>query len=611
MIERTLALQTITFENGNRAKAVTVSPEEIGDVILDALGIPKPKSLISIIGGAGGIDQMDDASRSHLVQLISRGVARAAIEVGAAVIDGGTQSGVMAMIGQGVADRGRRTSLVGVAPRGKVTFPGGPAAGSIADGAPLDPNHSHFVLVESAEWGGEVETLGAVAKALSREVPDLTILVNGGETAKVELLNAVRNRWAILLLEGSGRLADEIAGLKKNYDAARKARSQPSGAKTELPFIQDPVLAEIVEDGEIHLFSVNGSPAELQLVVTRLLGGGDTLQLAWERFALYDHNAKNQQRFFFRVQDWILRLGVIATLLALIQNTIKTSVQLAAFMPLVEPLRAIIIIAPITLATLIAVSSKFNYGSKYILLRAAAESIKGQIFSYRARAAQYSDLRVTAATREMILEQKAESISRELMQSEVKDSALKTYKGPVPPLMFAAEAPDDGYSFLSPERYIEVRLGDQIRFHTRKVERLSRQLHRTQWAIYLFGGLGTFLAAIGLELWIAGTISLVGALTTYLQYQQVEFTLSRNNQTLAELGNLQAWWSALMTEEQAKQENIDRLVDTTERVLDEQSAAWVGKMRDALAELRKQQEKDREKYVADAKREGKSILGGR
>ncbi len=604
-----LGAQEILFENGNRAQAVFASDDATAETLLGALGVTKPKALITIVGGAQGVDQLSEAERSHLLQLFSRGVARAAIELGAAILDGGTHAGVMAMIGQGVADRGRKTQLIGVAPRGKVTFPGGPADGSIPDGAPLDPNHSHFVLVNANEWGGEITTMFAVGKELSREIADLAILVNGGETAKAEILKAVRQRWAILILEGSGRLADEIVQLKKMWGQAKAARR--AGEKKEMPFIQDPVLAEIIEDGEIHLFPVSGSPAELQLLVTRMLGGGDTLQLAWERFALYDHNAKGQQRFFFRVQDWILWLGVLATLLALIQNAIKTTPWLAAGLPLVEPLRIVIIIAPITLAVLISISSKFNYGSKYILLRAAAEAIKGQLFAYRARAAQYSDLRTTAATREMILEQRTETVSRELMQSEVKDSALKSYQGLVPPAMFAAEAPDDGFSFLSPERYIEVRLGDQIRFHTRKVERLDRQLHRTQWLIYLFGGLGTLLAAVGQELWIALTISVVGAMTTFLQYQQVEFTLSRNNQTLAELVNLQAWWSALTTEEQAKQENIDRLVETTERVLEEQSAAWVGKMRDALTELRAQQEKERKRIMDETKTAVKEKIAGR
>ncbi|MBI3536525.1 MAG: DUF4231 domain-containing protein [Chloroflexi bacterium] len=596
-----MSVQEIIFSNGNRAKAISASADSKASDLVTEVGLKRPNALIFFTGGAAGLDQLDDASKAHLVQLISRGVARGAGDVGATIIDGGTRAGVMAMIGQGVADRGHRTQLVGIAPQGKVTFPGGPAEGSIVDGAPLDENHSHFVLVESAEWSGEQKILFAVAEELSREVPDLTILVNGGGIAKAEVLQSVRNKWPILIVEGSGRLADEIAGLKKEAERV-KAKMQDAmrnhtGEKIEMPFIADPMMAEIVEDGEIVLFPIQNSPSDLQLQVTQLLGGGDTLQLTWHRFATFDYNAKLHQKRFFNLQWFILYLGVLATATALsIAYLDRLNISL-----LNDALRFVVILAPITLSVLIAVASKFNPGSKYILLRAAAEAVKGEIYAYRARAAQYGELKTPGATREMVLEQKSELVARQLMQTDVKDSALLEYTGPIPPAMAAAEAPDDGFSFLSPERYIEVRLGDQIRFHRNRIGRLDRQLRRAQWAIYLFGGLGTLLAAIKYELWIALTTSLVGAFTSFLQYQQVEFTLSRNNQTLTELVNLQAWWSALTTEEQAKPENIDRLVGSTERVLDEQNAAWVGRMRDALAELRAQQERDRERLDAQKK----------
>lgn len=41
------------------------------------------------------------------MQLFSRGIARAAVDAEALIMDGGTQAGVMAIMGQGVADRGR------------------------------------------------------------------------------------------------------------------------------------------------------------------------------------------------------------------------------------------------------------------------------------------------------------------------------------------------------------------------------------------------------------------------------------------------------------------------------------------------------------------------
>lgn len=187
---------------------MTPSPRTPVALILKALDIEQPEALIMLLGGAAGLDE---SLRPCLVQLFSNGIAHAVADRNALIIDGGTQTGVMAMMGQGVADTGRKSTLLGVAPAGKVIYPGGPTEKCVEDGAPLDPNHSHFILVESNEWGGETETMYQLAEELSKEIPVLTVLVNGGQIAKHEVLKSVRHGWPIVVIEGTGRLADEIA----------------------------------------------------------------------------------------------------------------------------------------------------------------------------------------------------------------------------------------------------------------------------------------------------------------------------------------------------------------------------------------------------------------
>ena len=82
-----------------------------------------------------------------MAPFFSLGIARAAKNSNALIIDGGTRAGVMELIGLGVADQGHETELIGVAPSGKVTFPGASEAENLQNRATLDPNHSHFVLV--------------------------------------------------------------------------------------------------------------------------------------------------------------------------------------------------------------------------------------------------------------------------------------------------------------------------------------------------------------------------------------------------------------------------------------------------------------------------------
>jgi hypothetical protein len=251
-----MSKKEIVFANGNRARLVAPPAGTVAADVLDALGLERPPALILIAGGAANLDE---ALEPCLGQLFSQGIARAAADTGALIIDGGTQAGVMALMGQGVADRGRRSVLLGVAPAGLVTYPGGPAEGSIADGAPLDPNHSHFVLVESDEWGGEIDTRYELAEALASGIPVVTVLVNGGPLAGEEVLRSVRQGWPLIVVAGSGRLADEIAALWQEQSS----------------FIADPLMAEIIANGDIYLFPLDGPVTELQELITRQLRGGN------------------------------------------------------------------------------------------------------------------------------------------------------------------------------------------------------------------------------------------------------------------------------------------------------------------------------------------------
>ena len=314
--------------------------------------------------------------------------------------------------------------------------------------------------------------------------------------------------------------------------------------------------------------------------------GGSVLKLAWERFALYDENAKGQQKGSNKLQVAILAIGVLGTLLALTQSTLRTASVADKLTWLDQALHYVIVIIPITLAILVSATNRFKQGDKWILLRAGAEATKREIYRFRARAGIYRNSERARTSCEAKLSSKVQSISRRLMQTEVNLSALHPYEGPIPPEMYGAEAEDDGLSFLTPDRYITIRLADQLNYYRGKTVKLDRQLKLLQWLAYIIGGVGTFLAAVGLELWIALTTALVAACTTFLEYRQVENTLRNYNQAATDLANLRGWWTTLSPEEQEDLDKVNRLVMNTESVLQRELGGWVESMEDALADLR-------------------------
>ena len=116
MPDETMQPQEIVFPNKNAAKLVTASRGTPMATLINSLGISPPKNLILVIGGA---DKLDEKLTSRLTQLFSRGIARAAADAEPLIVDGGTQAGVMQIMGQSIADRGHKSSLLGVAAAGE------------------------------------------------------------------------------------------------------------------------------------------------------------------------------------------------------------------------------------------------------------------------------------------------------------------------------------------------------------------------------------------------------------------------------------------------------------------------------------------------------------
>jgi TRPM family ion channel len=183
-----------------------VDSADAATAVLRAWGLLGPRPVLVCVGGAGGLDEHLDAVRDVLREQVLPLLA----ERGGLVVDGGTRSGIMRLLGEAVGDL--PVPLLGVAAAGTVRVPGRPAPRERA--AQLDPRHRAVLLVDGKEWGDESPWLSTVAGLVAGSRPSATLLINGGEIAYQDAAYSVAALRPVVVVAGTGRAADTIATAK-------------------------------------------------------------------------------------------------------------------------------------------------------------------------------------------------------------------------------------------------------------------------------------------------------------------------------------------------------------------------------------------------------------
>jgi SLOG in TRPM, prokaryote len=194
---------SIEFPNGLTAKALHLPPNADLAATLESWELPNPRPTIAIVGGASKISEAD---RERLRSLFLQVLAPLAESLNACVVDGGTDAGVMQMMGEARWKTGATFPLIGVAPVGLAILPNQEAA--TEDAAPLEPHHTHFLLVPGSQWGDESAWIAEVASTLSGSCASVTVLINGGEITWRDAQESVAANRSIVVIAGSGRTAD-------------------------------------------------------------------------------------------------------------------------------------------------------------------------------------------------------------------------------------------------------------------------------------------------------------------------------------------------------------------------------------------------------------------
>jgi hypothetical protein len=512
----------------------------------------QPDVILLLFGG------VDDALAAQVRSVFERAVAPIALLANVLVVDDGRSDGITGFMGQAAQRLDQPPALLGI------LLPN--------ESAP-DANHA-LIMRLPPEWTDPAKSSFLLTAELAKLrqgglKPVAALLVGGSESDKVTALRCARRGWPLFIVQGAAGLGDTIL-----------TAMAPPPAGAQATQITDPDLREILDIATIAPLPLDGNTDDLKRI---LLGPiqrpGDVLADAWSRFDDLDLAAVEKQNLFRGTQVGILSLTVVATLLAIAISGSVLPAQMSFWriqnLNVHGILHVLLIAIPILISMLGAFNARFREGNKWLLFRAAAESIKREIFRYRTRSGLYSDEQCIQISAPLRLAGNIKDISTSLAQSEVNRTSLP-HRSIVDPARLKN---------LTPEAYLHDRVEDQISYFVSKTGALYRQLKRLQLWILIVGGLGTFLAAIRLEVWVALSTALATAFTNKLEIDQVENSLVQYNIALTNLRNIQSWWKGLTPWEKTRRKNIDLLVDQTEKALEHETAGWVQQMQSTLDKL--------------------------
>jgi hypothetical protein len=222
---------------------------------------------------SGGASKMSDKAQRRLLDLLGALALLTDRRRRIAVGDGGTQSGIMEAAGLARRASRRPFPLIGVAPAPELTIAG-------SEGHTLvDPNHTYVIAVDNPAWvaamrargrrpdegywGSETTAMYAFFNRLAQDRPSVTIVANGGAIVLDEVRQNVTARRVMVLVAGSGRVADALVA---SLTGAPPADDEATGLLEQID-----ALGLTTQRDLYRVFDLNAGPDALAFVLGRLL----------------------------------------------------------------------------------------------------------------------------------------------------------------------------------------------------------------------------------------------------------------------------------------------------------------------------------------------------
>lgn len=283
----------IAFPGNSRARTIHINKDTPAEEILAEFAFdPFPRAVIQISGGAKEFPRYLPNNGFAKMRDLIKSIVDMAFEKNIMLVDGGTNTGVMQLIGNFFKER--RISnpkdnippLVGFVPELLVNYPGASIKGRDPEADSLDPNHPYFVLVKDAKvWGDEADSMFAFVNTLSMRIPSVSLIVNGGLATLKDAVHNVRYGREIIVIDGSQRATRAIiAAINGSTESElTKILLDRSNEGASLIDIKNHYyeqklesalsdLTEIAQYKKITRFSLDASPVELTNLIVSKLG---------------------------------------------------------------------------------------------------------------------------------------------------------------------------------------------------------------------------------------------------------------------------------------------------------------------------------------------------
>jgi SLOG in TRPM, prokaryote len=193
-----MLIRQVSLKHDVSVPAVNITEDKEIQEALTQLNIPHPKTVIVLVGGAGGIGWLDRFPMRKAIKII----ARLAAETQSVVVDGGTQAGIMTEIGKQRKENRFSFPLIGVVFDSLLM--------KKAPESILDPNHTYFFLIPGDDWGDESAWISKIATHIAGDKKSITVLVNGGQISRTDVGYSILEDRPAFVMRGTGRMADEI-----------------------------------------------------------------------------------------------------------------------------------------------------------------------------------------------------------------------------------------------------------------------------------------------------------------------------------------------------------------------------------------------------------------